>query len=239
MQAVIMAAGLGTRLRPHTLTTPKPMLLVAGRPILEWTMESLPADVDHVIFVVGYLKEKIIEHFGEAWGGRAISYVEQTELRGTGHALAQCAPLLDGKFVVLNGDDLYGADDIANACAFELSILAKPAESRGRFGAFRTDENGNLIDIIEGADVEPGGLVNAGLYVLDTRFFAYPLVPIKDGAEFGLPQTIATMAKYVPVAIVECGFWCPIGYPEDLQKASHILMERAIALEEAKEKAVK
>lgn len=224
-----MAAGLGTRLRPHTLTTPKPMLPVAGRPILEWTMESLPANVDEVVLVVGYLKEKIAEHFGDSWQGRRVRYVEQTELRGTGHALTQCAPLLNGKFLVLNGDDLYGRDDIAAACRRDLAILAKPAESKGRYGAFRTDADGNVIGIIEGADVEPGGLVNAGLYVLDTRFFAYPLVPIKDGAEFGLPQTIVTMAKDHPVSVVRAEFWCPIGYPEDLEKASAALRERGLA----------
>jgi bifunctional UDP-N-acetylglucosamine pyrophosphorylase/glucosamine-1-phosphate N-acetyltransferase len=221
-----MAAGLGTRLRPHTLTTPKPMLPVAGRPILEWTMESLPSDVDEVVMVVSYLKEKITEHFGDSWGGRKISYVEQTELRGTGHAIAQCAPLLRGKFIVMNGDDLYSREDIIAACANDLSILAKPAESKGRFGAFRTDERGNLLDIIEGGDVEVGGLVNIGFYVLDTRFFNFPLVAIKDGAEFGLPQTIVTMAKEHPVAIVKAQFWCPIGYPEDLAKATEILQER-------------
>ncbi len=230
MQAVIMAAGLGTRLRPHTLTVPKPMLPVAGRPILEWTLESLPAEIDEVILVVGYLKEKITEHFGDSWQGRRVRYVEQAELLGSGHALGQCASFLNGKFLVLNGDDLYGRDDIASACSRELAILAKPAESKGRYGAFRTDAAGNVIGIIEGADVEPGGLVNAGLYVLDMRFFSYPLVPIKDGAEFGLPQTVVTMAKDHPVAIVRAEFWCPIGYPEDLAKATAELEARGMGV---------
>lgn len=226
MQAVIMAAGLGTRLRPHTLTTPKPMLSVAGRPILEWTFASLPPDVDEVVLVVNYLKEKISAHFGDSWNGRRVRYVEQTELKGTGDALARCAPLLNGKFLVMNGDDLYGADDVAAACSRDLSILAKATDVPGRFGAFRTDTAGNLVDIIEGADIEAGGLVNAGLYVLDRRFFDYPLVPIRDGAEFGLPQTLVTMAKDHPIAIVKAAFWCPIGYPEDLEKATATLERR-------------
>ena len=230
MQAVIMAAGLGTRLRPYTLTVPKPMLPVAGRPILEWTMESLPAEVDEVLVVVGYLAEKITEHFGDSWQGRRIRYVTQAELRGTGHALTQCAPLLNGKFLVLNGDDLYGRDDVATACSRELAILAKPAESKGRYGAFRTDAAGNMTGIIEGADVEPGSLVNAGLYVLDMRFFSYPLVAIKDGMEFGLPQTVVTMAKDHPVAVVVAEFWCPIGYPEDLEKATAALQARGMGV---------
>lgn len=227
MQAVIMAAGLGTRLRPHTLTTPKPMLPVAGRPILEHSFASLPPSIDEVVLVVNYLQDKIRGHFGDAWGGRRVRYVEQTELKGTGDALSRCKSLLRGKFLVMNGDDLYGADDVAAACARDLSILAKKTEVRGRFGAFRTDAAGNLVDIIEGAEIEAGGLVNAGLYVLDERFFGYPLVPIRDGAEFGLPQTLVTMAKDHPIAILRAGFWMPIGYPEDLEKASAALRERA------------
>lgn len=227
MQAVIMAAGLGTRLRPHTLTTPKPMLEVAGRPILEHAFASLPPEVDEVVLVVGYLQERIRSHFGDAWRGRRVRYVEQTELKGTGDALARCRGALSGKFLVMNGDDLYGKDDVAAACARDLAILAKRTTVPGRFGAFRTDASGNMIDIIEGAEIEAGGLVNAGLYVLDERFFGYPLVPIKDGAEFGLPQTLVTMAKDHPIAILEAGFWLPIGYPEDLAKAAAALEARS------------
>lgn len=226
MQAVIMAAGLGTRLRPHTLTCPKPMLEVAGRPILEHGFATLPHEVDEVILVVKYLQDRIRSHFGDEWRGRRVRYVEQTELKGTGDALARCKPLLSGKFLVMNGDDLYGADDVANACRRELAILAKRTDVPGRFGAFRTDADGNMLDIIEGAEIEAGGLVNAGLYVLDERFFDYPLVPIKDGAEFGLPQTLVPMAKDHPIAILEAGFWLPIGYPEDLAKAAAALRTR-------------
>jgi len=225
-QAVIMAAGLGTRLRPYTLTVPKPLLKVAGRPILEWNMEILPAAIDEILLVVGYLKEKIIGHFGDTWRGRKITYVEQSELRGTGEALSLCRLRLDERFLVLNGDDLYDAGDIAAALGRRLAILAKAAERPGRFGAFRTDAAGRLIDIIEGGDVPAGGLVNAGLYVLDRRFFDYPLVPIKAGREFGLPQTLVSMAKDHPIDVLRASFWLPIGYPEDLEKAAAVLGQR-------------
>ncbi len=222
-QAVIMAAGLGTRLRPYTLDTPKPLLAVAGRPILEWNMEKLPAGIDEVVLVVGYLQEKIRAHFGPAWRGRKISYVEQRDLSGTGDALSLCRPYLDERFLVMNGDDLYAAPDIAALAGHRLAILAKACEVPGRYGAFRTDAVGRLIDIIEGGQVPAGGLVNAGLYALDRRFFDYPLVPIKDGKEFGLPQTLVSMAQDHPIAVVPASFWLPIGYPEDLAKAAEYL----------------
>jgi len=223
-QAVIMAAGLGTRLRPYTLDTPKPLLNVAGRPILEWNLEKLPARINEVLLVVGYLKEKIIAHFGTEWRGRRITYVEQRELRGTGDALRVCEPRLGERFLVLNGDDLYAAADMAKMAGRRLAILAKHCEAPGRYGAFRTDAAGRLIDIIEGGRIPAGGgLVNAGMYALDRRFFDYPLVPIRDGREFGLPQTLVNMAKDHPIDVVPATFWLPIGYPEDLVKASELL----------------
>ncbi len=226
MQAVIMAAGLGTRLRPHTLTTPKPMLEVAGRPILEWTLATLPASVDEVILVVNYLKKNIIEHFGNEWCGRRIVYAEQQDLKGTGHAIHACRGLLHGKFIVMNGDDLYAARDVEAVAAHDLAVLAHETQTPGRYGAFKTDTEGKVVDIIEGGEVQPGGLVNAGLYALDERFFDYPLVPIRDGAEFGLPQTLVTVTKDHPVTVVRASFWMPIGYPEDLAKATAILEAR-------------
>lgn len=229
-QCVILAAGIGTRLRPHTLTTPKPMLPVAGRPILEWKISQLPPEITEVILVVGYLKEQIIDHFGTEWQGRKMTYIEQSEIRGTGAALHLCKDVLKGKFLVLNGDDLYDEKDYNRCLALELAILAKPTDVPGRFGTFRTDAAGNLIDIIEGADSPAGALVNTGLYVLDHRFFDYDLVPIKDGKEFGLPQTIVLMSKDHPVSIPSATFWFPIGYPDDLQRATVVMNARQMML---------
>ena len=232
-QAVIMAAGLGTRLRPLTFETPKPMLRVAGRPILEWNIEALPPDVSEVVIVVGHLKDKIIGHFGADWRGRRIVYAEQKHLLGTGHALHVCRGLLDERFLVMNGDDLYGAADIAAASGRGPAVLAKPSEVSGRFGVFRTDASGNLMDIAEGAGASSGALVNAGLYYLDRRFFDYPLVPIKGGKEYGLPQTLVLMAREVPVAVIKAGFWVPIGYPEDLEAATAAMEARLTDAERA------
>src|SRR6516225_4441758 len=114
MDAVILAAGLGTRLRPHTLTTPKPLLPVQGRPILDWALGALPRTVDRVLVVVNYLAEQIEayvrqqKHFAE-WAA-----VRQEQPRGTGDALRSCRDRIrSDTFLVLNGDDLYGAADLA------------------------------------------------------------------------------------------------------------------------------
>ncbi|MDD5251090.1 MAG: nucleotidyltransferase family protein [Patescibacteria group bacterium] len=225
-QAVIMAAGLGTRLRPHTLETPKPLLAVAGRPILEWNIDALPKEIEEIILVVGYLQEKIREHFGAEWGSRRVRYIEQAELKGTGHALFACQNQLHDRFLVLNGDDLYGVDDLAELARHDLAILAKETNKSCRYGAFHTDEQGRLLAIIEGGETQPGALVNAGAYVLDRDIFDCPLVPIRDGKEFGLPQTVVLLAQKRPVDIVRANFWVPIGFPDDLEIATAALQER-------------
>src|SRR5438552_120053 len=113
MDAIILAAGLGTRLRPHTLTTPKPLLAVQGRPILDWTLGALPRAVDRVIVVVHYLAEQIEHYLATQKFFKQWTTVRQDQPRGTGDALRACrGQLRSDRFLVMNGDDLYGAKDL-------------------------------------------------------------------------------------------------------------------------------
>src|SRR5713101_4291487 len=113
MDAIILAAGLGTRLRPHTLTTPKPLLPVRGRPILDWALGALPPVVDRVLVVVNYLAGQIEAYLGTQQHRPVWEAVRQEQPRGTGDALRSCRHRLRSEtFLVLNGDDLYGAADL-------------------------------------------------------------------------------------------------------------------------------
>src|SRR5262245_4996486 len=110
MDAIILAAGLGTRLRPHTLTTPKPLLSVRGRPILDWTLGALPSSVDRVLVVVNYLADQIEAYLASQPHVPKWTTVRQAVPRGTGDAVRCCREQLRSeRFLVLNGDDLYGA----------------------------------------------------------------------------------------------------------------------------------
>jgi bifunctional UDP-N-acetylglucosamine pyrophosphorylase/glucosamine-1-phosphate N-acetyltransferase len=218
MQAVILAAGKGTRMQPLTYDIPKAMLSLKGKPILAYTMSILPKDIGEVIIVVNYLGEHIRKYFGTEYEGRKIKYVLQEKLDGTGGAIYSCKKLLTGKFMVLMGDDLYYRKDLEKLESFDLAALAYEVEDPRRFGVFQIDENENLIAIIEKPETLENKLANVGVYMLNEKFFEYDLVPVSK-TEFGLPQTLAKMAKDYPVKIVRAKLWHPIGYPEDLKKA--------------------
>lgn len=103
MQCVILAAGKGTRLRPKTYKTPKPLLKIAPqKTIIDRTFEQLPAQVTEIIFVVKHLRKKIIERYGKAAAGRKVSYLVQKKLDGTAGALLCCKDFLKDEYLLLH-----------------------------------------------------------------------------------------------------------------------------------------
>src|SRR3989344_511325 len=123
MQAVILAAGKGTRMGDLTKNTPKPLLKIGNKTILEQTLESLPEEIEEVILVIGYLGEQIKNLIGGSFAGKKVTYVEQKELKGTADAIFECKDLLRGRFLVLMGDDLYNKRDLENLIKSPLAIL--------------------------------------------------------------------------------------------------------------------
>ncbi len=223
MQAVILAAGKGERMRPLTDNTPKPMLRIKGRPILEYTLSNLPEAIAEFILVVGYKNDLIKDYFGYSYRGREIKYIPQLELNGTAGALFQAKHLLKDRFLVLNGDDLYHYDDISKVLPYDFCILTKEINHNLRnFGVVKVDERKNLVEIIEKPTNPENNLANIGVYSLTDKIFDYKPVPINE-REFGLPQTLVSMARDYSVRVEKADFWHPIGYPEDLQKAEEII----------------
>lgn len=216
MQAVILAAGLGLRLRPLTETTPKALIHVGGKPLIDHSLTALPKAIDECIVVVHHLGGQIQAYLGERWDGRRIRYVTQGELLGTGHALHAARDLLHGTFLVLNGDDLYRSADLERMAEHDLAVLFCELEHPVRAGAPICDTDGRLVEILEDTETT---LVNAGCYLLDGRFFRYPLVQLPGRNEYGLPQTLVAMAQDFPIAIIRTNFWIPVGTPEELERA--------------------
>jgi len=223
MQAVILAAGRGTRLRPLTYQIPKPMIRIAGKNSLERNIEALPGEVDEIIMVVGYLAEQIINHFGKEHQGRRIRYVKQNRLLGTGHAVHTCKNFLSGRFLVMMGDDIYSNDDIKRCLEYKQCLLSQEVAGSCVGGRIKLNSNGHLENIIEGKHNKKVNLLNVGLYVLNNNFFKYDLVPLSGKKEYGLPQTIVVMARDYPVAIEKAGNWLQISDLAGLKRAEKIL----------------
>lgn len=222
MQAVILAAGKGLRLRPFTENHPKPLIPIAGKPLIEYTLESLPDNTTEIIIVVGYLSEQIISHLGDSWHGKPIKYINQNVLLGTGDAILQAKSVVDQNFLVVNGDDLYDKTDLTKLLDYPFSILAWPSTSPSERGLSK-DENGKLIGFSETST-----LVNCGAYHLTKEFFQNELVGITvhDKTEYSLPHTLVEIADENDVAVVEAKHWLPVGTPEQLKFANEYYIHK-------------
>ena len=122
------------------------------------------------------------------------------------------------------GDDLYGKEDLTALAGEDMAVLAKMMPNPFSAGILHTDEQGNLLEIIEKTAIPEIGLMNTGAYALTQDFFEYELVPISD-TEFGLPQTLACMTKKYPVKVVSANLWLQVGKPEDIPNAEVFLRD--------------
>ena len=213
-------------MRPLTLDRPKPLVLVAGRPILAYIMDALPSEVDEVILVVGYKGDMIREHFGSSYKGRTIRYVHQWMPAGTAHALSMAEPLLrDERFIFMNGDDLHGTGAFTEALQHPLALLAATHDDPSKFGVIELHEDGTLASIIEKPEVPPTNLISTGAMVLDKRIFNYEAVRHESG-EYFMTYPLGLLAKEYPIQVITQNFWVPIGCPEDIASAEAKLGER-------------
>jgi len=213
MDAVILAAGFGTRLRPHTLTTPKPLLPVQGRPILDWIIGALPP-VDRLIVVVNYLSEQIEAYLGTQKHVRDWVAVKQEVPRGTGDALRVCAPHVKGdRLLVLNGDDLYGKADLAKLASKPAGLLAHPVDTPRKFGIVFPRSDGTLEKLIEKPEMDGRQLANIGAYLFPRAVFDIEL-PLSPRGEFEITDAVSTLAAKGDFHVVQATFWLPIGTVE-------------------------
>jgi NDP-sugar pyrophosphorylase family protein len=219
MDAVILAAGLGTRLRPHTLRTPKPMLPVKGRPILDWTLGALPRTVDRVVVVVHYLAEQIEIYLRQQTHITQWQAVPQEQPRGTGDALRRCQEHLHSDpFLVLNGDDLYGGTDLAALAASGAGVLVHPVDEPRRFGIAFLRPDGTLERLVEKPDLVGRRQANTGAYLFPRAVFDID-IPLSARGEYEITDYVSTLAARRPVQVVEARFWLPIGTEEAWQQA--------------------
>lgn len=219
MKIIILAAGKGTRMGDLTVDTPKPLLTYGEENLLEHKFKILPENTTGIILVVGYLGEKIKDYFKDSYNGIPIQYIEQTEAKGTAHALWECKEFLDGPFMVLMGDDLYTANDLHKLSLLEKdqwAVLAYPDVPGIKAGKIVKDEKGNLVEIYEDFEgTSPYNLIYTGVCVLTPEVFTKPMFKLSNG-EYGLPQSFTQFAKQKDIKVFETTDWIRITAPEDL-----------------------
>ena len=211
MDAIILAAGKGTRLRPYTEHLPKPLLPVQGRPILDWILGALPA-VDRVIVVVNYLGEAIEGYLATQSHVRNWTTVRQDVPRGTGDALMSCREAVrSDRVLVLNGDDLIGREDLARLAAVPMGILVSAVREPEAYGIVFPNPDGTLKQILEKpTGLAPPQLANIGGYVFPKSVFDLTL-PLSPRGEYEITDAVGQLAATGAFRVVESKAWLPIG----------------------------
>jgi NDP-sugar pyrophosphorylase family protein len=225
MDAVIMCAGLGARLRPLTDSIPKPLVPVCGRSSLERILDALPQEVDRIILVIGYLGGMVRKRIGTGLDDREVVYVTQDVLDGTGGALRRARSAIQSeRFIVLNGDDLYDAHDLADLSQSEHAIMYAHRIMDAAVDGWIVGRDGFAkgIERIESGNTSR---MNAGAYALTHAWFdTEPVLSPDKTSEWSVPHAIPQLIdRGYKVRALEARFWMPVGTPEELEKAERIL----------------
>jgi NDP-sugar pyrophosphorylase family protein len=228
MDAIVLAAGLGTRLRPHTLTTPKPMLPVRGRPILDWALGALPRAVQRVIVVVHYLPDQVTAYLRTQTHFHDWVTVLQEKPRGTGDALRACREhVRSDRLLVVNGDDLYGAADLADLAQRPAGLLVHAVDEPWRFGIAYVRPDGTLEKLVEKPPLQGRQLANTGAYLFPREVFDIEL-QLSPRGEYEITDYVSTLAARQPFHVVQARFWLPIGDVAAWDKAQQVELEKVL-----------
>ncbi|TSC84173.1 MAG: bifunctional UDP-N-acetylglucosamine pyrophosphorylase / Glucosamine-1-phosphate N-acetyltransferase [Parcubacteria group bacterium Gr01-1014_17] len=224
MQAIILAAGRGERLRPLTDSTPKPLILVEGQSMIAHALNALPDAVTEIVIVVGYLGELIEKIIGFSWKGKPVRYVRQENGRtGTFAALSAAKKILSERFLVLASDVFYKKDDLTNLLNHTLALLVrKEVGDDSRRIAQCIVENEILCGINEGETPKGKVFANSSAYVLDKRIFDEPVVRGENGEEW-LSVMVGNLASRVPIRTVVSTFHATITNSEDIPRVENKL----------------
>lgn len=229
--AIVLAGGLGTRLRSVVPDLPKPMAPIKGRPFLEYQLDYWIAQgVDRFVLSVGYRREVIVKHFGNSYQGVKLDYVVEQAPLGTGGGLLLAAEEVadDVPFLLLNGDTYFAVD------LKILDMFARASDADWCFSLFRTDEEGRYM----GMDVSPRGqinslnsgtgqrgrLANGGVYwirssaLLDRRSASGQRISLEDDI---FPAAMASGQRMFSVEF--SGTFIDIGVPDDYRRAPAVL----------------
>ena len=236
MQVIIPLAGKGTRLRPHTHLVPKPMLKVAGRPVMDWVMDRLEGlGVTELIIITGHLKEQV-ETYASSKYGFPCRYIEQRVQDGTAGAVNLARPFVTGPVLIIFVDTVFEADlSLIHRADADGIIWAKEVEDYQRFGVVVTDANGYMTRIVEKPAEPVSKLANIGLYYIKDvaalwQGIDHVLAAPANKGEFFLTDAFQWMIEHGRrILTAEVGGWYDCGKLDTLLETSEILLRKGAA----------
>ncbi len=235
MQVIIPLAGKGTRVRPHTLTVPKPLIKVAGRPVMDWVMDRLEGlDVEELIFITGHLKEQV-EAYARKRYPIPSRFIEQKVQDGTAGAIHLAEPHVHGPVMIIFVDTVFDADlSVVKGSADDGIIWAKEVEDYQRFGVVVHDAKGYMTKIVEKPREPVSKLANIGLYWIRTvdqlwKGIGHVLAAPQHKGEWFLTDAFQWMIERgAKIRTAEVGGWYDCGTVETTLETNRIMLEKQL-----------
>jgi len=233
VKALVLAGGYATRLRPLSCTRPKLLFPVAGKPILEWTMEKLSRNsFDEAIIAVNYMADAIKNHFGDEFRGVKIRYSDEPKPLGTGGPIKNAEQLLNTgeTFLTMNGDILSDIDIGQMVGSHRknkpvATIAVRPVKDPSRFGVVEIDERMQIKRFVEKPNrrESQSNLINAGLYLMEPQIFDY----IPSGRKVVIEREVfPNLAKQGKLSAFKIGgTWFDVGKIEDYRAANSAMLD--------------
>jgi glucose-1-phosphate thymidylyltransferase len=237
MKVIIPLAGKGTRLRPHTYITPKPMMKVAGKPVMSYVIDELKklGNVEQIIYITGHLKEKV-EEFARAEIDVPSVFIEQKVQDGTAGAIALAHEYVDQPVLIIFVDTIFDADlSKVKSVDADGIIWVKEVEDYQRFGVVVTDKDGNMTKIIEKPKTPISKRANIGLYYIRNwkllfEGIDFVLKQPKNQGEYFLTDAFQYMIdKGAKIRVIDVEGWYDAGKIETMIETNQAMLERGRA----------
>lgn len=238
MKVIIPLAGKGTRLRPHTHTVPKPMLKVAGKPVMDYVLDDVRrlGTVDEVVYITGHLKETVEKHVHASYSDMQSTFIEQTVQDGTAGAVALAKDRVDAPVLIIFVDTIFDADlSVLRDSTDDGIIWTKEVEDYQRFGVVVTDANGHMTQIVEKPSTPISKRANIGLYYIRNwkllyEGIAHVLQQPPNKGEYYLTDAFQYMIdKGAKLKVLDVDGWYDAGKLDTLLETNHVMLKKGRA----------
>lgn len=234
MKVIIPLAGKGTRLRPHTHLVPKPMLKVAGRPVMSYVMDDVMklGNVEQVVYITGHLKETVEDYARSTYPVPSV-FVEQAVQDGTAGAVNLAMPYVDGPVLIIFVDTIFDTDlSVVNTSEDDGIIWVKEVDDYQRFGVVVTDANDHMTKIVEKPSTPISKRANIGLYYIRNwqllaEGIAYVLKQPTNKGEYYLTDAFQYMIEHgAKIKVVDVEGWYDAGKLDTLLETNQAMLEK-------------